>query len=65
MARRRRSTAARRRRALRIRWGAGGGALALILLVTFWTSVWPYLLGFLLVAMTAGIGWRLWRTDRL
>ncbi|MET7730049.1 restriction endonuclease [Streptomyces sp. NPDC005402] len=65
MARRRRSTAARRRRVLRIQWGAGGGAVALVLLVMFWTSVWPYLLGFLLVGAAGAVGLRLWRTDRL
>lgn len=65
MARRRRGTAARRQRALRIKWGAGGGAVALVLLVVFRASVWPYLLGFLLVGVAGSIGWWLWRTDRL
>lgn len=65
MARRRRSTAARRRRALKIKRGAGGGAVALVLMVMFWASVWPYLLGFLLVAAVGATGWWLWRTDRL
>ncbi|WP_078959804.1 restriction endonuclease [Streptomyces sp. NRRL B-24085] len=39
--------------------------MALVLLVAFWTRVWPYLTGFLLVGAAATIGWRLWRTDRL
>lgn len=39
--------------------------MALLLLVMFWASVWPYLLGFLLVAVAGTIGWWLWRTDRL
>jgi len=39
--------------------------VALLLLVVFWTRVWPYLLGFLLVGAAGTIGWWLWRTDRL
>ncbi|RRR82822.1 restriction endonuclease [Streptomyces sp. RP5T] len=39
--------------------------MALTLLLVFWTSVWPYLLGFLLVGATGAAGWWLWRTDRL
>ncbi|MFJ4935779.1 restriction endonuclease [Streptomyces pseudovenezuelae] len=39
--------------------------MALLLLVVFWTLVWPYLLGFLLVGAAGTIGWWLWRTDRL
>nr|WP_239157677.1 restriction endonuclease [Streptomyces sp. SID13726] len=35
------------------------------MLVIFWTSVWPYLLGVLLVGAAVAIGWWLWRTDRL
>lgn len=66
MARRRRGTAARgRRRAWWIECGTAGGVAALILLVTFWATVWPYLLGFLLVGVVAAVGGRLWRTDRL
>ncbi|MFF7168387.1 restriction endonuclease [Streptomyces pseudovenezuelae] len=39
--------------------------MALLLLVVFWTRVWPYLLGFLLVGAAGTIGWWLWRADRL
>lgn len=39
--------------------------MALLLLVMFWASVWPYLLGFLLVGVAVEAGRRLWRTDRL
>jgi restriction system protein len=39
--------------------------VALLLLVMFWASVWPYLLGFLLVGVAVEAGRRLWRTDRL
>jgi restriction system protein len=49
---------------LRIKWGAGGGVVALVLLVMFWASVWPYLTAVLVVAAAAGAGLRLWRTDR-
>lgn len=61
MARRRRSRAARRRRARHLWWG---GAVALVLVVVSRASVWPYLLGVLLVAGGAAVAWRLWRTDR-
>lgn len=39
--------------------------MASALLVMFWTSMWPYLLGLLLVGVAVLLGWRLWCTDRL
>nr|WSZ19652.1 restriction endonuclease [Streptomyces canus] len=62
MARRRRGTAARGRRVRQWGWG---GAVALVLVVLFWASVWPYLLGVLSVAAAAATVWRLWHVDRL
>jgi len=64
-ARRGRGVAARRRRAARWKRGAGGGAVALALLAVFWASVWPYVLGALLLGGGAALGRWLWRTDRL
>ncbi|MGW0334683.1 restriction endonuclease [Streptomyces sp. NPDC003011] len=65
MAGRGRGTAARRRRAARLKRGAAGGALALALSVVFWSTVWPYVTGALLLGGAAAAGWWLWRTDRL
>jgi restriction system protein len=59
---RRRGAAARGRRARQWWWG---GAVALVLVVLFRASVWPYLLGALSAAAVAAIAWRLWHTDRL
>ncbi|WP_257583958.1 restriction endonuclease [Streptomyces sp. TLI_146] len=49
---------------------AVGGCLMLILVVVFWSVVWPYVVwpyvtGALLLSGIAVTGWRLWRTDRL
>lgn len=65
MAGRKRSVAARRRRAARLRSGVVGGGLLLVLLVVFWSTVWPYVTGALLLGGAAAVGWWLWRTDRL
>lgn len=64
MARRGRGAVARRRRA-RLKAVAVGGGLALALLVVFWSAVWPYVTGALVVGGAGAAGWRLWRTDRL
>jgi restriction system protein len=65
MAGRRQGAAARRRRAARLKSAAVGGGLALVLLVVFWSVVWPYLVGVLILGGVAATGWWLWRTDRL
>ncbi|MEU2428155.1 restriction endonuclease [Streptomyces sp. NPDC007861] len=36
----------------------------LIVLVTFWSAVWPYVVGGVLLGSTGAVGWWLWRTDR-
>ncbi|MDN3293015.1 restriction endonuclease [Streptomyces ficellus] len=36
----------------------------LIVLVTFWSAVWPYVVGGVLLGGTGAVGWWLWRTDR-
>ncbi len=64
MARRGRGAAARRRRARRKAVTVGGG-VALALLVVFWSAVWPYVTGALVVGGAGAAGWWLWRTDRL
>ncbi|WP_324826348.1 MULTISPECIES: restriction endonuclease [Streptomyces] len=60
-----RGAAARRRRAARLKATAAGGGLSLILLVLFWSTVWPYVIGALVVFGAGAAGWWLWRTDRL
>lgn len=41
----------------------GGGGLLLILVV-FWSAVWPYVVGGVLLSGLAAAGWWLWRADR-
>lgn len=65
MTRRGWGAAARRRRATRLKSAAVGGGLVLVLLVIFWSVVWPYVTGAVLLGGVAAAGWRLWRTDRL
>lgn len=65
MAGRRRGTAARRRRAARLKAAAAGGGLTLVLLAVFWSAVWPYITGPLVLGGLGAAGWWLWRTDRL
>lgn len=60
-----RGAAARRRRAARLKKAAAAGGLALIPLVMFWSDVWPYLVGALILGGIGAVGWWLWRTDRL
>lgn len=42
-----------------------GCGLGLLVLVAAWSRVWPYVVGAGGVAALGGIGWWLWRTDRL
>ncbi|NNN31014.1 restriction endonuclease [Streptomyces sp. S3(2020)] len=42
-----------------------GGGLVLVLLVVFWSVVWPYVTGAVSLGAVAAVGWWLWRTDRL
>ncbi|KOU61477.1 restriction endonuclease [Streptomyces sp. IGB124] len=35
------------------------------MLLTFWSAIWPYLVGLLLLGAVGGGTWWLWRTDRL
>ncbi|MGW6791284.1 restriction endonuclease [Streptomyces chartreusis] len=65
MTRRGRGAAARRRRAARLKSVAVGGGLVLVLLVVFWSVVWPYVTGAVLLGGVTAAGWWLWRTDRL
>ncbi|NKY13682.1 restriction endonuclease [Streptomyces somaliensis DSM 40738] len=60
-----RGTTARRRRAARLKSVAVGSGLVLVLLMVFWSVVWPYVTGAALLGGIAAAGWRLWRTDRL
>lgn len=60
----RKGAAARRRRAARLRAGAVGGGLALVLLVAFRSVVWPYVAVALILGGVGAVGWWLWRTDR-
>ncbi|MFG2130678.1 restriction endonuclease [Streptomyces sp. NPDC048751] len=44
---------------------AAGGGLVLVLLVVFWSIVWPYLMGALILSGLGAAAWWLWRTDRV
>ncbi|MFE9855221.1 restriction endonuclease [Streptomyces sp. NPDC005780] len=63
-ARKRRGAVARKRRDRRLRSGTIAGVVCGVLLVAFWSVVWPYLVGALAFGGVAGGGWWLWRTDR-
>ena len=65
MAGRRRGAAARRRRVARLKAVAAGGGLVLVLVVVFWSTVWPYVTGVLILCGGGAVAWWLWRTDRL
>ncbi|MEU6143944.1 restriction endonuclease [Streptomyces sp. NPDC047081] len=57
----------RRRRRTRGRTLPSGGALLLGLLVlaVFWSRIWVYVVALAALAAAGGLGWWLWRTDRL
>ncbi|WP_369202107.1 restriction endonuclease [Streptomyces sp. PU-14G] len=57
--------AVRRRRQDRRNAALGSGALALVLLVAFWSQVWPYLAGLAVLSGLGAAAWWLWRSDRL
>lgn len=61
MAKRRRSKAARRRRAVRLTLVGAG---VLVLVVVFWSRVWPYLLAAAVAGVVGAVGWWAWRTHR-
>ncbi|MFD8231065.1 restriction endonuclease [Streptomyces sp. NPDC059696] len=42
-----------------------GAGSSLVLLVLFWSTVWPYVTGVLVGGGVGTAGWWLWRTDRL
>lgn len=63
-ARKRRASAARKRRQRRLKIGAITGGVSVVALVAFWSVIWPYLVGALVLGGVAGGGWWLWRTDR-
>ncbi|MEK2477121.1 restriction endonuclease [Streptomyces noursei] len=60
----RRSAARRRRQALQ-QSAFVGAALLLILLVVFWSVIWPYMVGIVVLGAVGTLVWWLWRTDRL
>ncbi|MFF3733704.1 restriction endonuclease [Streptomyces sp. NPDC002476] len=63
-ARKRRVSAARKRHQRRLKIGAIAGGASVVLLVVFWSVIWPYLVGALVLGGVVGGGWWLWRTDR-
>ena len=62
---RKRRSAARRRHEARRNTALGGSALGLVLLAAFWSAVWPYLVGVVVLGGVGVVVWWLWRTDRL
>ncbi|WP_250850579.1 restriction endonuclease [Streptomyces malaysiensis] len=60
--RRRRGTALRRAKARLRRTAWTGGAVAVLALALTWQTVWPYVVGVVLVGLLGGVGWWLWRT---
>ncbi len=64
-ARRGRGAVARKRRVVRLKRASACGAALVVLLVMFWSMVWPYVTGALLLGGVGTAAWWLWRTDRL
>ncbi|WP_448332769.1 restriction endonuclease [Streptomyces sp. DSM 41534] len=60
--RRRRGAALRRAKARLRRMAWTGGAVAVLALALTWQTVWPYVVGVVLVGLLGGVGWWLWRT---
>ncbi|MER7875807.1 restriction endonuclease [Streptomyces solisilvae] len=60
--RRRRGAALRRAKARLRRTAWTGGAVAVLALALTWQTVWPYVVGVVLVGLLGGVGWWLWRT---
>ncbi|MCD9593554.1 restriction endonuclease [Streptomyces sp. 8ZJF_21] len=60
--RRRRGAALRRAKARLRRTAWTGGAVAVLALALTWQTVWPYVVGVVLVGLLGGAGWWLWRT---
>ncbi|MDF2272563.1 restriction endonuclease [Streptomyces coacervatus] len=66
--RRRRTAPVRRRRTARqdaLARRAGAGLVGVLVLVVFWSAIWMYVVGVVVAAAVGGLGWWLWRTDRI
>lgn len=44
---------------------AGAGLVGLLVLGVFWSAIWMYVVGGVVAAACGGLGWWLWRTDRI
>ncbi|MET7479744.1 restriction endonuclease [Streptomyces sp. NPDC005648] len=44
---------------------AGAGLAVVLVLALFWSAVWPYVIGIAVAATLGGLGWWMWRTDRI
>ncbi len=64
-ARKKRRSASRKRREAWLKAGAWSGVIALALLVTFWSTIWPYAVGLLVLGAVGGGGRWLWKTERM
>ncbi|MFC8074387.1 restriction endonuclease [Streptomyces sp. NPDC057307] len=65
MRKRKRLSAARRRYEARRNGLLGAGGVGLLVLVTFWSDIWPYVVGAAVLGGAGGVAWWLRRTDRL
>lgn len=59
-----RNPARRRGRATKAKPVVLGGGGLLIVLMVFWSQVWPYVVGSVVLGGIGAVGWWLWRTDR-
>lgn len=64
-ARRGRGAAARRRKAARLKRVAACGGVTAVFLAVYWSVLWPYVTGALLLGGAGTTAWWLWRTGRL